>query len=198
MRMRRRQIALLAAMLVVATASVGAPNRIQPRNALPEVKVSRGGGTALALKSRLSERPALLLLRRGAVSMQECKTLSKLSGDVTKANLTLILSVPDAHQGCVPDGACKVETSLTAVAAVGGNDFGPEVWRVIIVDTSGIVRVVRDIPAGGIGLNKVHELASTWEAGRLSFITNCGHCPEMTEATRLTRMSRPWLESPPG
>jgi hypothetical protein len=56
------------------------------------------------------------------------------------------------------------------------DDVGHDIWRAVIVDTSGIVRVVRDIRAGGTSLKEAHELASTWEAGRLSFITNCGHC----------------------
>ena len=172
--MRGRNIALLTAMSVVATVSVGALNRIQPRNALPDVRVSRGGRPALPLKSHLSERPALLLWRKGNVSTEDCEALSKLSAQIAKANLTLVLFVPDVRSGCVPDSSYIVDTPRTSAVAFGLHEVGSEKWRAVIVDTSGIVRLMRDFQAEHV--SKAYEFASAWEAGRLSFITNCGHC----------------------
>ena len=48
--------------------------------------------------------------------------------------------------------------------------------RAILVDNSGIVRLVRSITADPAGLDGARQLAVDWEAGRLSFITNCGYC----------------------
>jgi hypothetical protein len=117
-----------------------------------------------------------LLLRRGAVAVGECEALSKLSTDLAKANLNLVLHVPDSRHGCAPDSAYRVDSPRNSASSIAIDDVGPDIWRAVIVDTSGFVRIVRDIRTGGLGLKEAHELASTWEAGRLSFITNCGHC----------------------
>ena len=61
--------------------------------------------------------------------MQDCEALAKLSADIKKANLTLVLSVPEARQGCVPDGAYTVETSPTPAAALGVDEGGSDRWR---------------------------------------------------------------------
>lgn len=45
-------------------------------------------------------------------------------------------------------------------------------WRVIIVDTSGIVRLVRKVEL----IDSVQRVALAWEGGRLAFATHCGHC----------------------
>ena len=131
MRMRGH-IALYAAMVVVATVSVGALNQIQSRNALPDVMVSRDARPALPLKSHLSESPALLLLRKGDVSTQDCESLSMLSAQIAKPNLTLVLFVPDVRSGRGPDSAYIVDTPRTSAVAFGVDEVGSEKWRAVI------------------------------------------------------------------
>jgi hypothetical protein len=91
-----------------------------------------------------------------------------------QSNLELAVDLDSAEGHCVPATAYVVRP--TGPDSPLRRNLEPGSWRVIIIDSGGIVRVVRSIKAQPAGLHAARQLAADWEAGRLSFSTNCGHC----------------------
>ncbi len=48
--------------------------------------------------------------------------------------------------------------------------------RMMIVDTTAVIRLIRPVDANADGISRAAAKAVEWEGGRQSFITQCGHC----------------------
>jgi cytochrome c553 len=163
---------LVALVSLMAVAAAMEP--LAPRLKVPDVTVSRGKEKPASIRSRVSDRAILILALTGSLSKQHCDALSRAARALEQSNLALAVDMDSAEDGCLPETAYAVRS--TGRDSPVRRNLEPGSWRAILVDNSGIIRLVRSLTANAAGLDAARQLAADWEAGRLSFITNCGHC----------------------
>jgi cytochrome c553 len=156
-------VAFVSALLAVSPLEVGQP--------VPPVEVGQAPKTS-RLDRMTQDGPVAVLWRSTAIASDDCKPLDKaktrLAGDKVRF---LVLST--GHQGCAGkvDYIVPVQPSQLELLGEPGSS-----WRLAIVDSYGIVRIIQVLPEGASGIEQATTIATDWEGGRQSFITNCGHC----------------------
>jgi mono/diheme cytochrome c family protein len=163
------------AVLLISVVAVAAP--MEPlvlRMKVPDVTVTRGKEEPVSIRSRVSDRAILVVALTGSIAQKNCDALSRLAFALEQSNVSLAVEIDADEDLCIPATAYAVRP--TGPDSPLGRNLEPGSWRAIMVDNFGIVRLIRSTTADPAGLDAARQLAADWQAGRYSFITNCGHC----------------------
>jgi cytochrome c553 len=116
--------------------------------------------------------PVTLLWRKAPISEDDCETLEKANSRLAGDRLRLIVLSTGKHP-CSEKAQHIFQVQPSEIAIPDGSGSS---WFLAIADPYGIVRVVRSLSRGRAGIEQATTIATDWEGGRQSFITNCGHC----------------------
>ena len=159
-----RSTTLLAALL--ATLAVLDAQAPEIGNPLPAFTV-QAEGKRIAFDRFAADAPVALFAPSAPLDTAACAELDRamaaLAGDRIR---TLIAS------GTCPD----LKSAARPATSPSTDPFRAASARLIVVDTFGVVRLIRPLEATAIGVRKAAAVATEWEAGRQSFLTNCAHC----------------------
>lgn len=170
-----RNFARYCAMAISMLGAAASIDDVEVGRPLPPITVGNRG-QPVRLDRIAGDAPIAVMLRATPITNGDCEPLyrasEKLAGDKVRL---VVLNI--GQQPCMakPNIVFPADaTQLVAMFPPGGSL--KESWLLVVADPDGIVRVVKPFPGGSDGIGRATGMAATWEYGRQSFITNCGHC----------------------
>ena len=133
-------------------------------------------GKPFPLGRIVQEGPVAILSRSPPITKGDCEAIYRASERLAGDKVRLVV-LDIGQQPCTAKPNVVLPTDAAQLATLFPPDASiREAWRLIVADPIGSVRVLKTLPVTPDGIARAIGMAATWEYGRQSFITNCGHC----------------------
>jgi cytochrome c553 len=142
----------------------------------PIPPLALGIGKKTIQSERLAQDgPVAVLWRGAALAPEDCAALATADQRVSGDRVRFLVLTAES-QPCEATAKYLMQVEHGQLEKLGISGRADTEWRLVVVDPYGVVRILETLPAGRAGVERAAIVATDWEAGRQSFITNCGHC----------------------
>ena len=126
-------------------------------------------GKQVPFERFVGDVPVAIFLWGAPLKASSCSELAKAATKLAGERVRL-LSVEPIAKRC-PDIPNVYRPAATEIEQLSAGSA-----RMMIVDTTAIIRLIQPVDANAVGISGAAATAVEWEGGRQSFITQCGHC----------------------